>query len=258
MTINKLEREHNKAVLLAVLNYLLKYHSVDMVFDGYSPSEEWFLNEIRQTELDITNYRSKTIKRRLNIHLMLLRNKYDLKVNTYIRENTDYEVDIYAEYKTQALSIILKGHIENNDIYVIERYIKAYGADQQEQERITILNGLLSEYETKFKREVNLDAIIYSEVVNDSANEIISPNGNSSLNVQFNRKGSEALTYVNISLKGGTGAICGFKGERLPIKAYWESDYQVIIECNQEYDVLFKYSQVSSYGETIIIKYQFV
>ena len=258
MTINKLEREHNKAVLLAVLNYLLKYHSVDMVFDGYSPSKEWFLNEIRQTELDIINYRSKTIKRRLNIHLMQLRNKYDLKVNTYIRENTDYDVDIYAEYKTQALSIILKGHIENNDIYVIERYIKAYGADQQEQERITILNGLLAEYETKFKWEVNPDAIIYSDVVNDSANEIISPNGNSSLNVQFNRKGSEALTYVNISLKGGTGAICGFKGERLPIKAYWESEYHVIIECNQEYNILFKYSQVSSYGETIIIKYQFV
>jgi len=258
LTINKLEREHNKAVLLAVLNYLLKYHSVDMVFDGYSPSKEWFLNEIRQTELDIINYRSKTIKRRLNIHLMQLRNKYDLKVNTYIRESTDYDVDIYAEYKTQALSIILKGHIENNDIYVIERYIKAYGADQQEQERITILNGLLAEYETRFKREVNPDSIIYSEVVNDSTNEIISPNGNSRLNVQFNGKGSEALTYVNISLKGGTGAICGFKGERLPIKAYWESEYHVIIECNREYNVLFKYSQVSSYGEIIIIKYQFV
>lgn len=131
MTINKLEREKNKAVLLAVLNYLIKYHSMDMVFDDYSPSKEWYLSELRQTELDIINYRSSKIKRRLDIHLTLLRNKYDLQVSTYICDNTDYDVDIYAEYKTQALSIILKGHIENNDIYVIERYIKAYGADQQ-------------------------------------------------------------------------------------------------------------------------------
>lgn len=138
MAYPKEEREKNKSLLLATLNYLLEYHSADLVFDDYSPSRELYKDELRKTELDIQKYRSQQIKKRLDRHTALLKH---------------------------------------------------------------------------------------------------------------------ALTYVNISLGGGTGGIYGAKGERLPIKAYWKDDHHVIIETKKEYETVFSYSQVSSYGELIKIEY---
>jgi hypothetical protein len=269
LTFDKKEREKNKAILLAVLNYLLEYHSDDIIFDDFSPSKQRYLSELRQTEFDILNYRSNKIKRRLDIHLMLLRNKYDLQVSTYIRENTDYDIDIYEEYKTQILHVILKGQIEDNDIYPVERYLKAYRADPQEHERINLLKVLLREREVKLSGATDPDGssnheVIFISVGNSNVNDknwllydIMSPDGNNKLSVQFNGKGITSITYVDISLKGGTGAICMFQGEKLPIKAYWKSDSHIIIEHEKEYTVMSKYNVVSSYGEKVIIEYQY-
>jgi hypothetical protein len=269
LTFDKKDREKNKAILIAVLNYLLEYHSDDMVFDDFSPSKNWYLSDLRQTELDIIKSRSNNIKRRLDKHIGLLRNRYDLRINNYVNENTGYEIDIYEEYKTQILSIILKGHIADNDTYPAERYLKAYRADPQEHERINLLKVLLKEREVKLIGATDPDGssnheVIFISVGNSNVNDknwllydTMSPDGNNKLSVQFNGKGITSITYVDISLKGGTGAICTFQGEKLPIKAYWKSDSHIIIEHEKEYTVMSKYNVVSSYGEKVIIEYQY-
>jgi len=274
----KEEREKNKSILLATLNYLLEYHSDDMVFDDYSPSKDWYLGDIKKTELDIKKYRSKQIKRRLDMHISLLRHHYDLGLNNYIKENTGYDIDIFEEFKTNVMPIISKGSICDSDVYHIEKYLKVYGAHPREQENVGLLKALLAKREDEINRLTNLGAFITEEVYfvvqrkkSRTMNapdyqqlskewllyEEIAPNGFCKLSVQISGKGEHALTYVNISLRGGVGGVYGAKGEKLPIKVYWKDDHNVIIETKKEYENIFRYKQVSSYGELVKIEYRF-
>ncbi len=272
----KEEREKNKSLLLATLNYLLEYHSADMVFDDYSPSRELYKDELRKTELDIQKYRSQQIKKRLDRHTALLKHRYDQGFNNYIKEKTGYDIDIFEGFKAAVMPTISRGSIDNNDIYPIEHYLKAYGTHPKEREHIVLLQALLKEWKAKLnllkssfetitikaysiqegKKSRELNEAEYQEFVKQwLISEDVATNGVHKLSVECSGKGKHALTYVNISLGGGTGGIYGAKGERLPIKAYWKDDHHVIIETKKEYETVFSYSQVSSYGELIKIEY---
>ena len=280
MTLTKEGRERNKKILLALLNYLLEYHSNDMVFDDFSQSKQWYLGDLKRTEEDIKKYRSKQIKKRLDIHISLLRHRYDLNFNDYIKENTGYDIDIFEEYKTRILPILAKKEIDNNDSYLVENYLKAYRLNPKEKENVAILEGLLVAHKIMIDKMMSLgktetfysivqgkksitmneeEYTVYNKKFNDKwlLSEEISPNGLFKLNVQFNGKGACASTYVVISLIAGTGIVYGVVGEKLPIKAYWGDNNSVIIETKKEYKTSCKYSQVSSYGEVFKIEYRF-
>lgn len=279
MTFTKAEREKNKHILLTTLNYLLEYHSGDMVFDDYSPSKNWYLNELKRTELDIKKYRSTQIKKRLDLHISLLRNQFDLGLNNYIKENTGYDIDIFEEFKANVMSFISKGSITNSDVDQIESYLKAYRTYPEEQENIRLLKALLAKHEAEISRLRRVGPFITQEFygivhgkIGKTMNaadyqqltkkwllyEEIAPNGLCKLSVQISGKGAQALTYVNISLRGGIGGVYGAKGEKLPIKAYWKDDHHIIIETKKEYENAFSYSQVRSYGELVKIHYRFI
>lgn len=279
MAYPKEEREKNKSLLLATLNYLLEYHSADMVFDDYSPSKQWYTDELRKAKLDIQKYRSQQIKRRLDMHISLLRHRYDQGFNNYIKENTGYNIDIFEEFKAAVMPTISRGSIrDNNDVYPIEHYLKAYGTHPEEQEHVVLLQTLLKEWEAKLSR-----LAIYSQTISGTTyfvaggkksrelneaeyqaymkqwliSEEVAPNGVYKLNIQISGKREHALTYVSITLGGGTGVVYGAKGERLPVKAYWKDDHHVIIETKKEYESVFNYSKLSSYGELVKIEYRF-
>ncbi|TKC02378.1 hypothetical protein [Pedobacter cryotolerans] len=142
MAFSKEERELNKILLIATLNYLLEYHSQDMVFDDFSPSKQWYLQELKQAELDIKNSRSQRIKRRLDLHISLLKSRFDQGYNNYIKEKTNYDIDIFEKFKNDVLPIIKKGSINHNDVYLVEYYMKAYSTNPNEQDNIAILKNL--------------------------------------------------------------------------------------------------------------------
>lgn len=265
MALTKEQREKNKTILLATLNYLLEYHSGDMVFDGYSPSKQWFLQDIRQTEFDIKNYRAKAIQRRLDQHIMLLKYKFDLGLNQYIKDNTVYDIDIFEQFKTDVLPVISRGKIEDNDTYPVEKYLKAYGAHPGEQENVCLLKTLLAKREAEKRKRAELtEQITVTFSVGGKGkhrwllSEALAPNGVFKLSVQFSGKDENALTYVNISLPGGNGGIYIIRGYKLPIKAYWKDDHTVLIETKREYESSCAYQQVTSYGEQFNIEYRFV
>ncbi|MES2447393.1 MAG: hypothetical protein V4546_09440 [Bacteroidota bacterium] len=280
MAFSKEEREINKILLIATLNYLLEYHSQDMVFDDFSPSKQWYLQELKQAELDIKNSRSQRIKRRLDLHTAILRSKFDQGYNKYIKENTSYEVNLFEQFKADVLPIIKKGSINHNDVYLVEYYMKAYSTNPNEQDNIAILKNLQA------KREAYLnDLCKNNEVITESYHliiqgkkswtvadedyeqfykenskdwlleEVIAPNGIDKLLIQHSGKGEHALTYIIIELKGGSGSIYGALGEKLPLKTYWRNDNTVVVETKSDYEILNKYNQVSSYGDIVKIEY---
>lgn len=278
MNLTKTESKKDKIILLAILNYLLEFHTGDMVFDGFSPSKQWYLSELRQVESDIKTSRLARIKTRLDRHISRLRHQYDQEVNKYVSEKTGYEIDIFEPYKTDVLPIITRGYLEPNDIYLVENYLKAYSTNPKEQAQVNALKMLLSKWEAKFIgnkgefitqkfyeivkgnktlsfNEAEYEAFIKEDNKKWLLYEVTAPNGEHKLSIQFNGKGEYACTYVLISLKGGVGSIYAVRGEKAPIKAYWKNDNHVIIEHLQEYETLLQHNEVSSYGEETKIEY---
>jgi len=272
LAYTKEERERNKSILLATFNYLLAYHSQDMVFDDYSPSQQWYLSDLARTERDIKNSRSKQIERRLNMHMSLLRHRYDQGYNAYIKANTGYDIDIFESYKAAVLPIIERGRMGSNDVYLIEKYVKAYEKKSEEQENVNLLKEMLSKY-NGFYRGVGTVTKKFCFVVQGNKSwtvdeegmkdlhkawllyEETAPNGIDKLRVQFSGKGEHAITYINIVLKGGEGLIYGVYGEKLPIKTYWKDNNTVVVVAKSEYKCLNKYQKVSSYGDVVQIEY---
>lgn len=280
MAYSKEERDRNKIILLATLNYLLDFHSQDMVFDDYSPSKQWYLQELKKTEVDIKKSRSQQIKRRLEMHTAILKSRYDQGFNKYIKENTKYEIDLFETFKIDVLPIIKKASINDNDVYLVENYLKAYANNIDEQKNIAILNNLQAKRGTNLNNLTqgeDVTRMSYHEIVKGKKSwtvadedyqhfhkeinkdwllsEAIAPNGVDKLLIQFSGKGEHAITYINIYKKSGAGAIYTALGEKLPIKAFWKDDNHIVVETKSEYKFLNKYKQVSSYDEVIRIDY---
>lgn len=279
MAYTKEEREKNKSILLATLNYFLEFHSDDIIFDDYNPAKEGFLAEIKRTESDIKKYRSKEIKNRLDRYIERARYRCDVAFNNYIKENTGYDINLFESFKASVIPITSKESIDVSDIYPIENYLRAYGSQPDEQERAVRLKGLLAEYEAEVsnlissgeaitfeghvvwdgKRSRTMNANEYRTYIKEwQLSEEISPNGSCKLRVEVSGEGECASTYVVISLRGGSGAIYSARGERLPIKAHWKDDNHIMIETKKEYESSMSYKQVSSYGEVFKIEYCFV
>ncbi len=263
LAFTKEEIKRNKSILLATLNYLLEYHSEDLVLDGYSPSRQWYLSEISQTGLDIGKSRSQRIKRRLEMHLSLLRYRFDLGLNAYIRAHTGYELDLFSEYKVEVMPIIARGSITGNDVYLIENYLKAYGTDPLEKRSVAFLEKLTASYKAKIQRLGAIEIVV--TVTSDPLSqrkwllyEETAPNGIFNLSVRISGKGAQAQTYVHIALPGGEAGIYGAMGEQLPIKAHWKNDHCIVIDTKENYKTAFKYSRVDSYANGVSIEYRFI
>lgn len=281
MAYSKEEKEKNQIILLATLNYLLENHTVAMIFDDYSPSKQWYLQDLEQTKLDIQNSQSKQIKKRLEMHILFLKSRFDLGFNTYIKENTPYEIDIFETHKIDVIPVLEKGTIDQNDVYLIENYLKAYSEVAGEQKNVSVLKHLLTKYEVCLSEFLNSEDVItekYHSIVQGKKNWTVkdegydqlfreinkdwlidvetAPNGVYKLQVQFSGKGDYALTYVVILLEGNSGTIYVAQGEKLPIRAYWKDNHTVVIETKSEYQYREKYQQVKSYDEVFKIEYK--
>lgn len=283
MTITKAERERNSRLLVATLNYLLAHHAHDLVYDDeYSPSKNWYLQEMAQTEKDIESYKHKAIKKRLDLHTSMLRHRYDQGLNTYLKAHTGYAFDLFEAYKNEIIPLLAKSKIDGNDVYPIEKYLKAYGAVPEERQNVAILKALLAKHQAKMARLANRSDVItesfylvtegskshtlneaqYQEYVKKNQkkwllSETTSPNGRNTLFVKFNGRGEQALTYVSVKIGEHEGPVFSINAEKLPINAYWKNDGLVVIESSATYEVIHKYSKISSYGEVVHIEYQF-
>lgn len=79
----------------------------------------------------------------------------DLKFNNYLQDKTKYEVDIFKSYFQRVDKVIEKGKITtDNQFYDINIMIdQLCQTENVDNERIEILNRLLSEYEQRKSRK---------------------------------------------------------------------------------------------------------
>lgn len=195
--------EKNKTLLLAALDYYLKYYTGSMVFDDFDPSVYYYLQEKKQTEKDFQESNLEALQRRLDRILLNITMRRDLNFEGYMKAQTEQETtalsdeSVSAEVGHVAVEVEVLPPPPNTETNtIVETESTSRSLTEAECAEFQRQNGVLA--------------------------EAWAPNGISRLITQTNAMGDRALTSVSISLAGGAGAIYAARGASLPINAYWK------------------------------------
>ena len=291
----QIELEKNRTLLFAVLDYHLEYYTASMVFDHWDPAADYYLQQKQQTDRDYQESKLDILQQRLSQFIKHSAERIDLKFESYIKERTGYEIDIFENFRLDVAAIATKRKIENaEELKVVELMIRVYESRPAGQENTEILVALVDEF-AKYKnlskeisesmltegryvtiqvqapppfsesmvvaetasRSISLNDAEYAafQSKNGLLSEVPSPDGIRRIMTRTNGIEKNALTEVSIVLKGGSECIYCARGSRLPIKAYWKDNSTLVIRTKKSYEIEIKHNKVSSFDDVVRIEY---
>jgi hypothetical protein len=289
------ELEKNRTLLLATLDYHLEYYVGSMVFDQWDPAVNSYLQEKQEAEKDYREFRLEMLQKRLNKLLIRLSARTDLNFESYIKEQTGYDIDIFEKLRSDVASIVSQGKIRNDgELISVASMIQVYQSKSGGEEQMEMLLNLKDEFaeskhsvkkngEADFSevkqviiqlkvpqpdreaimmtdtgstsRTINEAELATFQLNNGLLSKYRSPDGLRQIMTRTNGIENNALTGVSIVLKGGSGSIYCVRGSSLPIKAYWKDNSTVVIETKKEYSVEIKHHTVRSFEDIVKIEY---
>jgi hypothetical protein len=155
MTDNKIKKDEKQAELLKYRNLVLA--TIDYYIDNKVmqiktadfDSEEHYKGLKTQTEEHYQKGRLTRLKQWFRDLTEMQVETGDLKFNKYLQDKTKYDIDIFKSYFQRIDKVIAKGKITtDNQFYDINMMVdQLCQTEPVDNERIEILNRLLSEYE---------------------------------------------------------------------------------------------------------------
>lgn len=155
MTDNKIKKDEKQAELLKYRNLVLA--TIDYYIDNKVmqiktadfDSEEHYKGLKIQTEEHYQKGRLTRLKQWFRDLTEMQVETGDLKFNKYLQDKTKYDIDIFKSYFQRIDKVIAKGKITtDNQFYDINMMVdQLCQTEPVDNERIEILNRLLSEYE---------------------------------------------------------------------------------------------------------------
>lgn len=230
--LHQSELDKYRILLHTILDYCLEHHTGSIVFDLWDPSAEHYLQQKQEAEKDFQDYRLDKLQQVFGRLVESLCNRGDVNFEKHLKEKTGHEIGSIEDLRNNAKAI--EGQNENGGmpipeciviVEVDERGIQVVGMDDLEQ------------YLRTRPTEFNFADCIRKVMV------------------RTNGMGENALTEVSIILRGGSGCIYCANGENLPIKAFWKDKSTVVIETKDDYPVLIRHDQVSSFKDVVKIEY---
>jgi len=287
--------EKNRTLLLATLDYHLEFYTGSMVFDEWDPAADYYLQEKQETEKDFLESRLEMLQQRLGLFVKRLRDRTDLKFESYIKAQTGFKIDIFEELRRDVVAIVSKGKIEDEEeLKSVVLMIQVYHRKSVGNEQINLLKDLIDEF-AKGKDSLKIGSneefsegkhilVQVKAPAPGSKSPVMADTGSTSSELseaafaEFERNNGllsdhrpadgrrrimtrtsgiekRAFTEVSINLKGGSGCIYCAKGSKLPIKAYWKDNNTVVIETKKEYSVEIKHHTVRSFEDVVQIEY---
>jgi len=228
------ELEKYRIILFTIFDYNLEHYTRSMVFDEWDPSADHYLRQKQRTENDFQDGKLDSLKQMFGEQIEHARIYSDSSITAYIKEKTGYDIDINEDVPNY-ISKTNTGIISVSEVKVFTKKIAVQVNKEEltEEEMIDLKNYLNSQ-----PTEFNFADCIRKVMVNT------------------NGVGKNALTEVSISLRGGSGCIYCVNGENLPIKAFWKDKNTIVIETKDDYPVLIRHDQVSSFKDVVKIEYK--
>jgi len=161
MRDNKLNKEEKQAELakyrdlvLATLDFFLDNNIMQIKTADFDSTEHYKRLKI-QTEEHYQKGRLTRLKQWFRDLTEMQVETGDLKFNKYLRDKTKYDIDIFKSYFQRIDKVIDKGKItSDNQFYDINMMVdQLCQIEPVDNEKIGILNRLLSEYEQRKSRQ---------------------------------------------------------------------------------------------------------
>lgn len=249
----KSELKKYRDIILATIDYKLGKTAGSMIYDGFGPVADYYLQQKQQTEKYYQNDRIDRLKQKFQSMTETLMRRGDLNFDKYIKEKTDYETDIFENLQLRIEQIIEQKEIKNqndySDVIAIQSLHKQIPT---EQEKFDILNNLLHNFVDKRSNPASLNVIISNEkppgiYSSDNRCRIIISESGTDRNCP--------LTSIAICFEQASGGIYAVKGINLAINAYWKDNNTVVIETKRDYEAIVKCKQVQSFNDIVKIEY---
>ena len=289
----KLTREEKNAELQkqltlvhATFDYLTIHFGRLSVCDDVASNEVMYNQQKLNAETLFKEQNLSKLKKMLKDETHWLAINFDLEFGNYIKKNTEYEIDIFAEIKSGAEEVLKKGKIENkkeqhNVVMMISLYEKTIG-DLLKIESLQLLlenfyqgegktHYASSKYteehtelvETIEKDDGTIEQTFTSTVTywdgpkpsHYNTREETAPDGKHKLTLTECTQGKYSSTSVSIDFSEIRIEFYHAVGIHPNIHAFWKDNTTIIIETNKSYTTHAKYRKVESYGDVIDIEY---
>lgn len=240
-------------ILLAAIDYQSEKLAGSMVYDGFDPVADYYLQQKQQAEKYYQNKRIDRLKQKFQSMTESLMRRGDLNFDKYIKEKTGYETNIFENLQLRVERIIEQRTIKNqndySDVIAMQSLARQF---QIEQEKIDILNNLLHNFVDKRSNSKLLNVIISDE----KPSGIYSPNNK--IRLVISESGADRnnpVTSVAICFEQASGGIYAVKGINLAVNVYWKDNQTIVVETKKDYEVISKFIQVKSFKDVVKVKY---
>ena len=139
-------------LVLATIEYNIQIYSKENIA-GVSEIIEHFLSLKPQIEEHFEKGRLTKLKQWFRDLTETVIASNDVKFNTYLKDQTGYDLDIFKSFNQKVEKIITKGKITNDDqFYELRNYLdQLEGIEPVDNDKIKIIDRILFKYEQKNK-----------------------------------------------------------------------------------------------------------
>ena len=137
-------------LVLATIEYNIQIYSKENIA-GVSEIIEHFLSLKPQIEEHFEKGRLTKLKQWFRDLTETVIASNDVKFNTYLKDQTGYDLDIFKSFNQKVEKIITKGKITNDDqFYELRNYLdQLEGIEPVDNDKIKIIDRILFKYEQK-------------------------------------------------------------------------------------------------------------
>lgn len=246
------ELDRYRAIMLATLDYHLGQHAGQFVCDGVDFIADYYQQQKLQTEKYYQQRRLDRLKQRLISLTESMRNQLDFNFATYIKEKTNFDIDIFENLHKRVDKILSQNKIgspkDYRDLSIMCRFCELTKTDLHKVDQIKSLMQLPV---ITTKRRTNYK----DPFIENHYSEATSPDGTKKLAVEKSGKEENALTYIVIYLNGVSSGFYDVRGHHPDIKVCWKDNNSIVVETKQEYTGATKTKKIESKGDIINIEY---
>ncbi len=258
------------------IDYLIRENAFSIIYDDYNPILEYYEKKKNHLNTYLQKRQLSKIKQVFNLILLRRQRAVDFDFNTYIKEKTGYNFDIFESLIIRSDIVIQQKRINNKEEeFDVVAALNFYRKTSGYQAKIEILHLLLVNYSlpainafvnnldnTKIISETSLPngkriTIEFKGSINKNLiSEINSPNGRYKIEILKSSKDlNKALTFVIVHFDKVSGSIFTLKGFQPEVNAYWLDNNNIEIMYKRNTNIIDKINRVKRFENEISIKY---
>ncbi|MES2652736.1 MAG: hypothetical protein V4663_13425 [Bacteroidota bacterium] len=279
------ELQKHLTLVHATFDYLTIQFGRILVCDDVPSNEVMYTNQKARAEIYFKERRLDKLQKQLKGETEWLMITFDLEFENYIKKNTAYELDLFAEARSRTEEVLKKGKIEDNKdshyVAIMTNLYEKTAGDPQKIKSLQFLQKIFyegkgkphsvsskyTEEHTELVKRVEKDGTIEETFISTvtywdgpkpshfNERKEMAPDGERWFTLTECASSKDSSTTVTIAFSKMSVQTYYAVGIHPNINAFWKDNNTIVIETEKSYTTHSKYHKVESYGDVIAIEY---